>query len=586
MKKLFLLSLSCVFSMVGFAQITNVKTMEKTTPVSSVQKMLPAQKFSPVNLASPVLSADKKLLVNGFATSSRRSAADGVFYRRPSGTYYCGWTRDWLSFSTNVLFCLPLGENEFVNACENPAEALWSLETSSGSYPLTGDEETNNYTWTGMSYNPSTDTYDNGFNMFYTPTITVGDVQYTLGDENGDDGAVLSAAGRVSPFAKAPITACYSGWSDGGTIYGSEANIDFDFDDDEVTEHYNIAGIWEIHEKPISPMYVENVVVLGRLNSDDSEAVIDDATPLKITICDIEEDENGREWPGNNVIAELTCTQSDVEPVTSSGKVIGFSYVFANKETDIFGTETSVPFVLDQKYCIVLSWVGQNNKVNIGANVFTRKDDDIYARVPAYMILEDENGEYATTTLSYSGVTVTPIFEAMYDYVEVYDELTNTSTGEKISGLSILTAPVEGGNIWEQTDPSINTFAYTETFLSWEDAEENENYFIDDMPDWITDYVIEEDREGDEASGFTFVSFTVEPLPAGMNSRSATVHISGKGFMSKPITIVQGNGESGINTIKSDIRNAKAAIFNVAGQRVNNNYKGLVVKDGCKFMNK
>jgi hypothetical protein len=242
--------------------------------------------------------------------------------------------------------------------------------------------------------------------------------------------------------------------------------------------------------------------------------------------------------------------------------------------------------VLDQKYCIVLSWVGQNNKVNIGANEFTRKDDDIYARVPAYMILEDENGEYATTTLSYSGVTVTPIFEAMYDYVEVYDELTNTSTGEKISGLSILTAPVEGGNIWEQTDPSINTFAYTETFLSWEDAEENENYFIDDMPDWITDYVIEEDREGDEASGFTFVSFTVEPLPAGMNSRSATVHISGKGFMSKPITIVQGNGESGINTIKSDIRNAKAAIFNVAGQRVNNNYKGLVVKDGCKFMNK
>jgi hypothetical protein len=49
---------------------------------------------------------------------------------------------------------------------------------------------------------------------------------------------------------------------------------------------------------------------------------------------------------------------------------------------------------------------------------------------------------------------------------------------------------------------------------------------------------------------------------------------------------VQGNGESGINTIKNDIGNANAAIFNVAGQRVNNNYKGLVVKDGRKFMNK
>ena len=50
------------------------------------------------------------------------------------------------------------------------------------------------------------------------------------------------------------------------------------------------------------------------------------------------------------------------------------------------------------------------------------------------------------------------------------------------------------------------------------------------------------------------------------------------------VTVSQGGG-SGINTVVTKIDN-NAPAYNVAGQRVNNNFKGLVVKDGKKYMNK
>ena len=509
-----------------------------------------------------------------------------MFYHRPAGTYWCGWTRSWGGWYTQILFGLPIGGNEFVNACTDPAAAVWSLETASGSYPLTGDEETNNYTWKGLSYNPENDTYDNGFNMFYVPTITVGEVQYTLGEDNEDYGAVLSGAGRPSPFAKSDISAAYSGWSGGDNIYGNGANLDFDFDDDGAAEHYFIEGVWEIHEKPISPMYVESIVVLGRKNIDGSDATIDDATPLRVIIADIETDENGRKWPGENIVAELTCKQDDVEPIfNSAGDVVGYNYVFANKVTDAFGTETIEPFVLSDEYCIIVSWMGENNKVNVAANGFARDDADIYARTPGYMILKDEQGETKFTTLSYNNVTVTPIFEAMFDYVKVYDQLTSSSTGEVYTDLNVLTALADGGDMWEVKDENINTYAFVETFLSWKDAEGNENYFIDDLPEWINDVLIEEDREGDDASGFTFVSFNCQPLPAGMSSRTAEVHITGRGFTSDPIIIIQ-NSASGIQVANANEKATTGTSYNVAGQRVNKNFKGFVINNGRKVMNK
>lgn len=48
-----------------------------------------------------------------------------------------------------------------------------------------------------------------------------------------------------------------------------------------------------------------------------------------------------------------------------------------------------------------------------------------------------------------------------------------------------------------------------------------------------------------------------------------------------------GSGDTdGINDIKANAENVNAPAYNMAGQRVNNNFKGLMIKNGKKFINK
>jgi hypothetical protein len=51
------------------------------------------------------------------------------------------------------------------------------------------------------------------------------------------------------------------------------------------------------------------------------------------------------------------------------------------------------------------------------------------------------------------------------------------------------------------------------------------------------------------------------------------------------VTVTRNDSGSGISTVVTKIDN-NAPAYNVAGQRVNSGFKGLIVKDGKKFMNK
>ena len=50
-------------------------------------------------------------------------------------------------------------------------------------------------------------------------------------------------------------------------------------------------------------------------------------------------------------------------------------------------------------------------------------------------------------------------------------------------------------------------------------------------------------------------------------------------------TVIYGNGETAINTVKANVEN-NAAIYNIAGQKVAKDYKGLVIKNGKKMIQK
>ena len=44
-------------------------------------------------------------------------------------------------------------------------------------------------------------------------------------------------------------------------------------------------------------------------------------------------------------------------------------------------------------------------------------------------------------------------------------------------------------------------------------------------------------------------------------------------------------GDTGVKAVKT-VQNGNVARYNLAGQKVNDDFKGIVVKDGKKFVNK
>ena len=122
------------------------------------------------------------------------------------------------------------------------------------------------------------------------------------------------------------------------------------------------------------------------------------------------------------------------------------------------------------------------------------------------------------------------------------------------------------------------------------------NYYIDELPTWLSQVdlydwsqVPEAGAAGNYIYQYGFV-IEAEPLPAGVEGRKATIRIlSDKGGDSGPIEIYQGDRDAaGINgvTVEEKTTGIKRGTFNLAGQRVGKDYKGIVIENGKKIIRK
>jgi hypothetical protein len=105
-----------------------------------------------------------------------------------------------------------------------------------------------------------------------------------------------------------------------------------------------------------------------------------------------------------------------------------------------------------------------------------------------------------------------------------------------------------------------------------------------DVPDWVTyemvdDYI--EDR------GIMPISFEAEPLPEGVFEREgeAVFELFGKELRIKLYQFDEEEYARGIDTVKYNL-NKSSKTYNMAGQLVNDSYKGLVIKNGKKYLMK
>jgi hypothetical protein len=143
-----------------------------------------------------------------------------------------------------------------------------------------------------------------------------------------------------------------------------------------------------------------------------------------------------------------------------------------------------------------------------------------------------------------------------------------------------ITIPVEGGQAAIKVHPMLSNI----------DADENgsktrlqldQTVAGNEIPEWLTCGFANEDY--DETYTFDLV-FQADALPAGVEGRQATITFMQEGARLE-VTVTQGT-VTGINVTTKTVKTSNSPAYNLAGQRVNKDFKGLVVKDGVKFMNK
>ena len=530
MKKFFTLSVALMASMAVFAQQPRFNAVKHET--TSSQKALPAMM---VSHATADTKLKKSVAVEAPSNKApRRSKASGVYYERPSGTYYMALDAEWAGYSYAFLNVAPLTENVFLNRCAEKLRptAVWSINGKE----YEGDEN-NDFVWYGS------EPLESGYS-WYAPTISANGEEYHLKDfwaEAEFSGAGLAMWGEPTPICKQAVDGLYGGWSgEEGYIYGTKGYLELD------GVKTTTAALYQFHEAPVSPMYVESVMIYGRAN-DDNTFPIQDGDTLHMQIYSVTRDAEGYRDAGE-LLQDLKCASSDIiEVKNDAGAVVGYTYTFANREINWLGQEEIVPFSLDQEYMVYFGGFLENGRdMNIAAdNLQFDSDqksptygDPIDEFAPStYMELVDSKGELVGVR-RYLGVTLDIVFNAMFDKAIVYDVLT-TSDGEEIDGMNVVTMNPAGGSSFEYDNEDVNVFAYCETFLPMQDEDGNDNYFVEGMPDWVTDVVYTEEYR--EEYGFTFIGFGAEPLPEGTKGRWAKVYLNGRGFVAEtPIIIVQG----------------------------------------------
>ncbi len=548
------------------------------------------QKVSQVNVS--LQKKDATLMKAEMKQGPRKDLASGVYYTRPEGTLYWGMDEQGRYYDVARL-CTPcFTDLKFTNMCNQSAAAKWSFGQADGSdladanndliVPITADQG------------------------YYMPTITVGANSYKIGEKTGnpDNSILLTDTITYHSFVDQVSSKTY-GWGsmDTGYLFGTGS---FNPTQGDYAGHsFKSQGFVMTVPKPISPLYIEYFTFL--INSD-SDNPIADGKQVTMQIRNVEEREleDGRviTEPGARIIAELTATKADLsEPLvegqavqyTKTGLAWIYSLKFSNKTTDAFDNVVDEPVIINEPCFIVVTGHDQEG-VNFGYRINDQPDED--AIVYGSYALSYEEGSDMNYSAWYGEKAVIEMsFYGGYDYCEVLNssELVDESgnpTGETVENINTLRVSADGSTVENEGFEGLQGKVIMNSAFPWLDgATDDENYLSEEMPEWIT--LSGESDFGNYSdgsqyyTGTTYVSIACEALPAGETGRAATIYLEGKGYKSAyPIIVLQGDAtiEDAIENVVTVNVNKSNNTYNVAGQKVGKNFKGIVIKDGKKML--
>lgn len=570
MKKVLLLTAAVLVATTSFAQgKAKAETMTFSKKVTSN-----------MHVAAPA----KHSLSKEFSTvNSRRGQKEGFFYARPEGTYWIG------NSEVKYLVVPPFTDLTFINASTNATTGTWALGTNDATKYVDADNN--------LTYNYSKPSY--GY-VSYVPTLKEGENTFEIAD------AVMttdSVPQSMFPFNYSNCTRYY-GFTGGGSAFMSGEDS-FDFDGDKNPEPF-YSQFRQYFEKPASPLNLHEVI-LWATTADPNF----DGSKLKMVLNKVVyKEKNGKKYRTiGEQICEMSCTADMSTEVLDKDKapVYPGDLTFANVQQDEFGTEEAVPVLIDDEFAITI--VGtEDPTVDVR---FYFCDQGEYPEewytwaTPTYILPVDANGNSMITDdmnpngLSYFGNSngTTYCYNMAFIFYGEMDGIKVTTE----ESLNQQVAPVAGGTTESPATEGQGEPAYVWTNYPFfeEDGESYTDagiYSFEGMPEWATASIdptyYEYGRDtNQQIRGLHMIWFNVEPLPEGVTGRLATVNIvSTKGGKANaPLYILQGDAKAptGVNTIKFDANGKLTGkTFNLNGQNVNSDTKGIVIRDGKKYFNK
>lgn len=271
----------------------------------------------------------------------------------------------------------------------------------------------------------------------------------------------------------------------------------------------------------------------------------------------------------SGLVPYATATATD-ENVTAYGNGLYYvSFKFMDHD-DILG-DVEAPITLPQEdFIVIIDGFDELSASFVppfgGADGFTGF---------GYAVLED--GSLATIPYSNSDTPQVSLHIGLENAAIPVAELMDPEQVVEFpveGGLGITGTGEQEGQPVQYNDVDVYTMFDAE---SWEVAE---------APEWITKFSLDDSYL--ENYGVMAFYFEAEALPAGLEGRTGEIILVTNFNKEVVIPIKQGNAATAVEGVKvsGNAKMTDGLLFNVAGQQVNKNYKGIVIKDGRKFIQK
>ena len=511
------------------------------------------------------------------ANSPKRTKEEGLYYTNPTGTYYSA-ARD-VDDNGNLLEypysykCYPetrlvvpaLAPMTFVKHVEDGASAEWqwnvyNYEQLQKSGFITSD---NNLSLILPNKRAEEEKYD-------APILYSGDRSFLFGEKNVISYLVVSPVMHYLGLNDYQMTHMYATMSDGSYIFGTGSI------QTSATQSYPCEGLVQFFDKPASPLYVDrfNIACVSKTSFMPADK------QLTLTVRDAFVDDSGNWHVGDKVLYTATAGLENINYEGASDEMSYASIDFSNRN----GSLKLIPVAIDQPYSVEITGFKQEG-VDIGVRGCDMSVDDASDNVCSTCVMIKDGTETRLLANSKYKLGMALTMHAMFDNIMVLNE--------ENSGAAYNVARVTNSGTSHFTDGKSESDGLNSvpvyTACPWKDSKNQMNYYwdVDGSNNWVKSVKVDDSQYSN--SGIYGLMFTCEPLPDGLDGRAATIWLKGKGITaSTPIILLQGNANiTGVGRMEAiGSFAASARTFNLAGQQVGSGYKGIVIKNGKKTMQK